>query len=225
MFSVIIPVYNEERTIRCVIERALKTFERDNFEIIVVDDHSTDGSFSIIKDFKNSIKIIRHKKNKGKGGAIITGLRESKGEYIGIQDADMEYNMEELKILFFRAKRYNLKAIFGSRFKKKNKVIYPHYLLGNITMAIITSILFGKFITDPYTCYKIIKADLFKSLNLKSKRFEIEAEITGKILKRKIKIFEFPVSYKPRRLKEGKKIRFVDAIKGFLTLIKIRFSK
>jgi len=225
MFSIIIPVYNEEKTIKDVLEIAISIFNDKNFEIIVVDDGSTDNSYSIIKKYEKYIKILRHNKNIGKGRAIITGLNSSKGDFIGIQDADLEYNMKELKKIFKMAEEKDLNAVFGSRVKKKNPVIYLHYLLGNLTMAGITTILFGKLITDPYTCYKVIKRDIFKKMNLTSKSFEIEAEITAKLLKNKINIIEIPISYSPRRLKEGKKIKFKDAIKGALTFLKIRFSR
>jgi len=214
MFSIIIPVYNEEKTIKDVLEIAISIFNDKNFEIIVVDDGSTDNSYSIIKKYEKYIKILRHNKNIGKGRAIITGLNSSKGDFIGIQDADLEYNMKELKKIFKMAEEKDLNAVFGSRVKKKNPVIYLHYLLGNLTMAGITTILFGKLITD-----------IFKKMNLTSKSFEIEAEITAKLLKNKINIIEIPISYSPRRLKEGKKIKFKDAIKGALTFLKIRFSR
>lgn len=219
--SVIMPTYNEEETLSKIIDRVLK--QKNVNEIIVVDDGSKDKSWNILKSIKNpKVKPFKHNKNQGKGAAIITGINKAKFDYILIQDADLEYDPVNYPALFEKATQKV--TIFGSRLKTKNNFAYIRTYLGNIFITTIGNILFNIRLTDSYTCYKLIPTNIAKSLNLNSNGFEIEAEITGKLAKRKIPIVEVPISYKPRNYKQGKKIKAKDAIKGFLTYLKIRFS-
>lgn len=223
--SIIVPVYNEEKTIEKVIEQ-LKTidfgFEK---EIIIVDDGSTDNTPNILKklqitDYK--LQIIFHDKNEGKGVAISTGIKNSTGDIIAIQDADLEYNPEELKFLINPIIKNEADIVYGSRLIRENPVIYKKYYLGNKFISWIISLLFGVKVTDSYTCYKVFRKKVIENIELKSKHFEIEAELTCKFLKNGYKILELPISYNPRTLEEGKKIKLKDALVGLITILKIK---
>ncbi|MFQ3675008.1 MAG: glycosyltransferase family 2 protein [Endomicrobiia bacterium] len=222
--SIIIPVFNERNTIEEVIKKVLNLpLEK---EIIIVDDGSTDGTREILEQLKiknENIKVLFHKKNLGKGAAIRTALEKVSGEIVCIQDADLEYNVDEIVKLVEGFKDSSIEAVFGSRFLKTNPVVYKKYYLGNKTITFFINLFYGGKLTDSYTCYKLVRSDIIKKLNLESKRFEIEAEISIKLLKNKIKILELPISYNPRKIEEGKKINFKDAIKAFLVMIKYKF--
>jgi glycosyltransferase involved in cell wall biosynthesis len=222
--SIIVPAYNEEKTIGNV----LNTLNTVDFglkkEIIVVDDGSIDNTRVIIEKFKNNnLKIVSHKTNQGKGAAIKTGIQNSTGDIIVIQDADLEYNPQELKNLIQPIIDKKNSVVYGSRFLKENPCIYKSYYLGNILISSLISFLFKQKVTDSYTCYKVFHKTVFKDIEIKSKRFEFEAEITCKLLKNKYKILELPISYNPRSIQQGKKIKFKDAIIGILTILKIKF--
>ncbi|MEW6556907.1 MAG: glycosyltransferase family 2 protein [Elusimicrobiota bacterium] len=229
--SIIIPVYNEEHTVEQIINTVSALNPK---EIIIVDDGSTDGTREILEKLKISaeggsasgeknkkLKIIYHDKNQGKGSAIRTALKHMTGEIVAIQDADLEYNPEELKKLVIPIIDKKTDVVYGSRFfQKPVKNIYKRYKLGNWFLSKLISVLCSQKITDSYTCYKVFNTDVIKSIELESKRFEFEAEITVKLLKKGIKILELPIDYNPRRLGEGKKIGWLDAIKGILTIVK-----
>ncbi len=218
--SIIIPVYNEKDFIEKLIN-LVKEIPVEK-EIIVVDDCSKDGTGEVIKKIEG-IKAISHDINKGKGSAIRTGLQYAKGEYTIIQDADLEYNPFDIPRLFDYAIKNSIYAVYGSRFKGKGKFL-PHSYFANRVLTMLTDILFGGNISDMETCYKLVRTDLLRSLNLKSKRFEIEPEITSKLLRKKIKIHELPIRYKGRTESEGKKIHWKDAVVAIIVLFKIFIS-
>ncbi|MDW8056595.1 MAG: glycosyltransferase family 2 protein, partial [Elusimicrobiota bacterium] len=194
--SIIIPVYNEEKTILAVVDKVLKTDFGISKEIIIVDDGSTDETPSILKKLQISdCKIIFHTTNKGKGAAVKTGIENSTGDIIAIQDADLEYNPEELKYLIKPILEGKSLVVYGSRFMKDNPVLYKKYYLGNKFMSWFISLLFGQKITDSYTCYKVFHKKVLENIKLESKRFELEAELTCKFLKYGYKILELPISY------------------------------
>jgi glycosyltransferase involved in cell wall biosynthesis len=194
------------------------------YEIILVDDGSTDKSKKILVEIcgQGLVKIL-HETNKGKGQAIISGLEKTQGQYIAIQDADLEYDPRNLLELFKMAEEKK-EIVFGVRDGKKGYIMNR---LGNKVLALVCNLLFhsGKKIYDPYTCYKIIPREIMKSLDLKSSGFEIEAEITAKLLKKKINILETPIKYEPRSFKDGKHIGWIDGIKGLMKLFEIKILK
>lgn len=218
--SVIIPVYNEKDTILAVIEKIISLpIEK---EVIIVDDGSTDGTREILKESRSdNLKIILKEKNEGKGSAIREGLKYATGDYIIFQDADMELEPADI-ILMLKTVNDRNKVIYGSRFLKKQSVPLIN-LLANRLLTQLTNILFGCKITDMETCYKLCPRELLLSLDLKANRFEIEPEITCKILKRGYKIKEIPIKYHPR--KEGKKINWKDGVKAIFYLFKYRFIR
>lgn len=232
--SILVPVYNEEQTIKRVINKLLELKLPWNTEIIVVDDGSTDRTGSILRKakfkHKTDIKIIRHKFNKGKGKAIQSGIGKATGDYLLIQDADLEYDPSEIPKLiapllndkYKRSRASVMMAVYGSRFKKGKPAISPIYYIGNIFLTQITNILYGTSLTDMETGYKLLPAKFMKSLKLVAKRFDIEPEITAKLIKAKIPIIEVPISYKGRSHLAGKKLTPADAFSAIKTLISLR---
>lgn len=227
--SVIIPVYNESKTIK----KILKKIEAVDLkkEIIIVDDGSTDGTREILKALKrNSVfnsntKIVFHRKNKGKGSAIKTGLKYVKGNIVIIQDADLEYDPQDYLKLIQPVVDGKSKVVYGSRFKIAQKGRYSSlwFFLGGQLLTFLANLLYKTNITDEPTCYKVFDAQLLKSLNLNCQRFEFCPEVTAKIAKGGYKIHEVPIHYQPRHPSEGKKIKPRDGLVGAWILIKYRF--
>jgi len=220
--TIIVPVYNEERTLTSIIT-ALGA-KCPEAQIIYVDDGSRDASLLMLQSGARESDTVVHKENGGKGSAIRKGLELASGRYTVIQDADLEYDPSEIKLLVDAAKAHHGSAIFGSRFLRPNPHIYKRFLLGNKTLTFVLNMLYGSHLTDSYTCYKLLPTELFQSLNLQARGFELEAEICAKCIKRKIPIREIPISYKPRTIAEGKKINARDAWKGLKMMVKLRFA-
>ena len=218
--SILVPVYNEEKTINEVID-VLAKLPLDK-EIIVIDDGSKDKTREILKN-NPKVKAIFHETNLGKGKAIHTGLEHAAGDIICIQDADLEYDPNEIPNLLKGFDDCEVDAVYGSRFLKKNPNIYKRYLLGNKILTGLINLFYGANFTDSYTCYKLIRKDIFKKLKIESSRFEMEAEISIKLIKMKCRIKEIPINYAPRTLEQGKKINWVDAVKGVFTVLKYYF--
>lgn len=224
--SILMPVYNEKATLGRIIDR-LKTLPIDK-ELIIVDDCSTDGSREILKSqYKNQpgISVIFHKDNMGKGAAVRTALKEAAGDYAIIQDADLEYNPEDYLLLLDAAVREKIGVVYGSRFLKTWRVTSFCHFLVNRFLTIVTNILYRCNLTDMETCYKLINTEVFRGLDIESRRFEIEPEITAKLLKKGYDIIEVPISYKGRSYHEGKKITWRDGFVTLWTLLKYRFKK
>jgi glycosyltransferase involved in cell wall biosynthesis len=218
--SIIIPIYNEEKTLLQVVAKIQTSFQRENYEIILVNDGSKDGTADILSKMTDPhIHKITHERNYGKGKAICTGISKATGDYVAIQDADLEYDPNTLYELWQTIDNADT-ILYGKRDGKKG------YLLGRLGNRILSqtcNILFSTKLKDIYTCYKIIPLSLVKSLNLESNGFEIEAEITAKILKKKKSILELPIPYSPRSFKEGKHIRWQDGYKGIMKLLEVKF--
>ncbi|XRP97110.1 glycosyltransferase family 2 protein [Methanocaldococcus sp. 16A] len=229
--SIVIPAYNEEKTIEKILEKVLNVKLPLEKEIIVVNDGSTDRTKEIIENFiKNhpneNIKLI-NKKNEGKGSALKVGIKHSTGDIIIIQDADLEYDPNDYPKLIKPILEGKAKVVYGSRLRKiENKFSHISFLIGGICITLITNILYFTFLTDEPTCYKVFHKDLKDILiNAEGNRFDWEPEVTAKILRKGYKIYEVPINYYPRTLKEGKKIRWKDGFEAILTLIKWRFKK
>lgn len=219
--SIIIPVYNESKTIGEII-RQIKAVKNFSKEIIVVDDASTDGTSGVIKVIKD-ITALRHKTNLGKGAAIRTGIAHATGDYVLIQDADLEYDPQDIKNLLEPIRLGKAEVVYGSRFTGQHRNMFFWHWIGNQVLTLITNILFNTTLSDMETCYKIIPLSLLRSLNVKAKRFEFEPEVTAKVLKRGVRIWEVPISYAGREFQEGKKISWKDSIPALWTLLKYRF--
>ncbi|MBU2577242.1 glycosyltransferase family 2 protein [Patescibacteria group bacterium] len=225
--SVVIPVFNEEKTIEKIVEKVLS--EETPKEIIIVDDGSFDKTREILKRIKgNNIKVIFHEKNRGKGAAVRTGIKNAGGDFLIIQDADLEYDPECYQKLVNITSR-EIKVVYGTRLKNlkfrlfgKQKTPMPLHFVANRFLTSLTNFLYGSKITDLETCYKLMAKEVYQSINLVSSGFEIEPEITAKILKKGFEILETPIVFKPRTYKQGKKIKGKDAVKAVYTLIKYR---
>lgn len=219
--TVLVPAYNEAKTIETVMHAL--SHACPDAQIVYVDDGSRDGTGDLMKRFARAQDTVITKPNGGKGSAIREGLAQATGEYTVIQDADLEYDPREIAALLERAERQPGSAVFGSRFLRPNPNIYKRFLLGNKVMTALVNLFFGSRLTDSYTCYKLLPTSLFRSLELRSDGFELEAEICCKTLRKGVAIEEIPVTYRPRSIEQGKKIRFADAVKGAWTIVRLRF--
>lgn len=234
LLSIIIPVYNEEKTIGIVIDKLIKLSIPDvEREIIIVDDGSRDTSVKIIKSklLKNgSIRLLEHKKNKGKGAAVVTGFSDAKGGILLIQDADLEYNPNDIPKLLKPILLRKEKVVYGTRLRRsavlfgKDRTPLPFHFFGNKFLSLATSILYGESISDMETGYKVFEKSALQGITLKSKSFDFEPEVTAKVLRQGIHILELDIETNPRGYEDGKKIRPVhDGIIALWTLIKYRF--
>jgi len=223
--SIIVPVYNEEKTLEKILDRVKAVKLSIEKEIIIIDDFSSDSTREILKKIKDpQIKVIYHEKNQGKGSAIRTGIKYTTGDIFIIQDADLEYSPEEYPQLIQPILDGKTQVVYGSRYKgkKSGKNIMIH-LWGNKILTLITKILYLQNISDMETCYKVFKKDVLEGIRLKAKRFDFEPEITAKIIKKGYKIYEVPITYRSRLFDEGKKITWKDGVKALFYLIKYRF--
>ena len=219
--SVIIPVYNEERYIEQVLNKVNDEKKNINLEIIVSDDCSKDNTIKIIEKNKHLYDVlIKSQKNKGKGSAIIEATKHVTGDYILIQDADLEYDPKDYNKLIEPIKKFKADVVYGSRFKgsEAKRILYFKNRIANYFLSFLVSILTNINFSDVETGYKLVKSDLFKKLNLKENTFAIEIEITMKLAKKNLKFYEVGISYNGRTFEEGKKIRMID---GFMAFFKI----
>lgn len=222
LLSVIVPVYNETGTIRQILEK-INAVKIDK-EIIVVDDGSSDGTEKILRDIKyNNLKIIHHSSNRGKGAAFLTGLFHAQGDFVIIQDADLEYEPNDYLKLMEVIKENNADIVLGARFKKGYHGLFIHRF-GNRLLTGLLNLLFDLKLNDCFTCYKLFRRDTINLLNLKAQSFTIETEIVAKAARKGLRIVEVPISYYPRLYSEGKKIRCKDGIRAIRSIIKYRFS-
>ncbi len=228
--SIVIPVFNEERTVLDVLNKVNAVdFGSVKKEIIVIDDGSTDSSLKLLTDLKKSKKIdftlISHEINKGKSSALRTGFKHSKGDVVVVQDGDMEYDPKDFIKMLDVMKRKGVKVVYGSRRLERQNKQYSglSFYMGGLLLTHLTNFLYGSNITDEPTCYKMFDKKLLDSLNLVSKRFEFCPEVTSKVLRSGESIHEVPIIYNPRHVDQGKKIKFSDFFDAAWTLIKYRF--
>jgi glycosyltransferase involved in cell wall biosynthesis len=224
LLSVVMPVYNERATVLEIVGRVLAVSLR--IELIAVDDASTDGTRDVLQQLarERGFKLLLLEENRGKGAAVRRGIAEARGDVIVVQDADLEYSPEEYPELIDLIVRGKADAVFGSRFIGRHRCfLFTHYL-ANLFLNLVTNVLYNTTMTDMETCFKAVRADLLKSLELKSDRFGIEPEITAKLFKRGARVYEVPITYEGRDYSEGKKISWKDGFPALWTLVKYRFT-
>lgn len=216
-----IPAFNEAATIGVVLQKLLPM--KEVYEVIVIDDGSRDATAKIVKKHKHKkLTLILHGKNQGKGKAIQTGLKQVKGDYVLIQDADLEYDPADIPQLIEPIKKGRVNVVYGSRFFGPHSNMFFWHLLGNRFLNFVVNLWFDSILSDMETCYKVLPTKVMKELSLKENDFRIEPEITCKLLLRQEKIMEVPISYVSRTFEEGKKITWRDGFKALATITRIR---
>lgn len=222
--TVLIPIYNEVNTVREILRRVQD--QGITSEILLIDDGSTDGTRQILAemDGKDSVRVILHDRNQGKGAAVRTGLKEAQGDVILIQDADLEYDPRDYPALLKPIEEGLAEVVYGSRFLggPRRTTMFWH-MVANRWLTFFTNLLYDTILTDMETGYKVFRREVVDSMPLHARRFEFEPEFTAKILKRKYRIFEVPITFNPRDYQEGKKIGIKDAFEAIWALLKYRF--
>ena len=222
--SVLIPVHNEENTVEKLIRRVEATKLVD--EIVVVDDASTDGSLKILEKLAEAkhIKLLSHETNRGKGAALRTALTAASGDLLLVQDADLEYDPRDYQALLNPIQDGNADVVYGSRFMggARRPLLFWN-MVANRILTLMTNVLYNNILTDMETGYKLFKREVILSIPFHSNRFNFEPEITAKLLKRRVRIFEVPITFNPRDYSEGKKIGIKDAFQAVWALLKYRF--
>ena len=234
ILSIIIPAYNEENTIipllNAVLNSDINTIQK---ELIIVDDHSSDNTFNLIENYKKThsginITLLKNSKNKGKGYCLSKGIKQSKGDMILFQDADLEYNPNEYMELIDPILKGKADVVYGSRFRgsKPHRILFFWHTIGNKFLTFFSNIFTNLNLTDMETCYKVFSRKIIDQIHIKEKRFGIEPEITSKVSKIKgVRIYEVGISYYGRTYDEGKKIGWKDGFRALYSIIKYNFVK
>lgn len=226
VLSIITPVYNEIETIRELVKRVENvSFRGAKPQFILVDDGSTDGTRAVLKKIRKKHTVLFHDQNQGKGAAIRTGLAVATGDVIVVQDADLEYDPSELNLLLKEIKKGQHHLVYGSRILGRGAKVYSSFIfhIGGHLVTFWTNVLYGTHLTDEATCYKMFTREVLNGITIESKGFEFCPELTAKAIKAGYTIIEVPVSYHPRGINEGKKIKIRDGLIALRTLTKIKF--
>jgi glycosyltransferase involved in cell wall biosynthesis len=222
LLTVVMPVYNEVKTVRMVIDRVLD-LDLD-VELIVVDDGSTDGTRDVLSNLDDErVRVVFQERNQGKGAAVRTGYQHARGEFVTIQDADLELNPAEIPALLQPILDGTADVVYGSRFVYGWAHRNALNAFANRFLSGLTNVLYGTRIRDMEACYKVFRTELLTHFTLRANRFDFEPEITAKLSKMGLRIVELPVSYKPREFTDGKKIHWKDGFEAIYTLVKYRF--
>ena len=221
--SVVIPCYNESKTIESIVE-AVKAGPVKNLEIIIVDDFSTDGTRDILENkISNKVeKVLYHEKNQGKGAALRTGIKAATGDVLVIQDADLEYDPQEYPLLLELIENDRADVVYGSRFMGggPHRVVYFWHMVGNRFLTLLSNMFTNINLTDMETCYKMFRREIIQAVNIKEDRFGFEPEITAKVARMNCRIYEVGISYYGRTYVEGKKIGWKDGFRAIYAILK-----
>jgi dolichol-phosphate hexosyltransferase len=220
--SVLVPVHNEERTLPALLD-AVESRE-EVYELVIVDDGSTDATPEILaaRRFRVRARVIRHPRNRGKGKALRTAIEAASGDVAVVQDADLEYDPSDFPRLLAPLERPGVEIVYGTRSFSSHSAYSFWFVMGNKAVTLWNNLLFNSYLSDLETCYKLMPLEVWRSLDLRSNGFEIEPEITAKLLKRGHRIFEVPISYAARSRAEGKKLTYRDGLRAIWTLTRIR---
>jgi dolichol-phosphate hexosyltransferase len=226
MLSILMPVYNERERVERAIAEVLATDLPDEFELIVIDDGSTDGTREILRGgrWDRRVRLFEHPQNRGKGAAVQTALAEARGEYAAIFDADLEYDPADLGLLMPPLLDGRANACFGVRAFDGYTSHSFLFVLGNKGVTLACNVLFNVYLHDIMTCHKMIRTDVFRALPLRSAGFSIEPEIAARLVQTGERIFEVPVHYRARSTEEGKKLTALDGFRVLGTLIRCRIT-
>ena len=222
--SILMPVYNEYATLAAAVKEVLEVNYPCSFELLIVDDGSTDGTRDLYPSLTDDPRVVvkLHERNQGKGGAIRTAAREATGDYMIICDADLEYSPAQIPSLLAPVIAGDATVVYGTRtFGSHNAYSYV-YVLGNKGVTTTANVLFNCYISDLETCFKLIPTELYRDLRVKSAGFGMEAEITGKLLRRGVRPYEVPISYKARTREQGKKLTMWDGVEALGILVRER---
>jgi glycosyltransferase involved in cell wall biosynthesis len=222
--SVIVPVYNELNTVAEIVRRMRTVTLPVEREIIIVDDGSDDGTRPVLAQLSDStVRVVLHSRNQGKGAAIQTGLAQVSGDLVLIQDADLEYDPDDWPKLLAPILKGRAQVVYGSRFTgERRNMLFLHWV-GNRFLSLVTNLLYNTTLSDMETCYKLFDRAVLDGISLRSQRFDFEPEVTAKVLRQGIRIYEVPISYSGREIDEGKKITWRDGITALWALVKYRF--
>ncbi|MEV0713365.1 glycosyltransferase family 2 protein [Asanoa sp. NPDC050611] len=224
--SILMPVYNEEERIAEALKQALAVEYPCEIEMVVVNDGSRDGTQSILDAADDSrLRVITHPRNAGKGAAIKTAVDNAEGDYMVILDADLEYDPMDIPRLLAPVLDGRAKVVYGNRTFGSHSAYSFWYVMGNKAVTTAANVLFNSYIGDLETCFKLLPVSLYRSLDVKSRGFGMEAEVTGKLLRRKIRPYEVPISYRARGREEGKKITWKDGVEALWILGRERARK
>lgn len=222
--SVIIPVYNERHTVEELLRR-VQAVNLDT-EIILIDDRSTDGTREILERLAPDVDLVLfHDENQGKGAAMRSGIARATGDYVVIQDADLEYDPEDFHALLRPVLKGKADVVYGSRFTGERRNMFFHHWIGNKLLTLVTNVLYNTTLSDMETCYKLFRTDIIQGIDIASNGFTVEPEITAKLLRQGVRIYEVPISYAGRDYAEGKKITWRDGIWALLTLVRYRIFR
>jgi len=223
--SIIVPVFDERNTVVEIVRRMRAVPLPLDREIVLVDDGSTDGTRDVLRQLADStVRVVYHEDNRGKGAAIRTALEQVTGDLVLVQDADLEYDPNDWPRLLAPVLRGNAQVVYGSRFTgERRNMLFLHWV-GNRFLSLVTNILYNTTLSDMETCYKLFDRDVLAGIRLRSSRFDFEPEVTAKVLRRGIRIYEVPISYAGREFDEGKKITWRDGLKAVAAHVRFRFG-
>lgn len=226
MLSVLMPVYNERSTVERAIREVLEAELPVDIELIVVDDGSTDGTRELLElsDWPHEVTLLFHERNQGKGAAVRTALRAASGDISAVFDADLEYDPADLAVLLPPLLDGRANAVFGVRAFDGYTSHSFLYVLGNKVVTLTANLLFNVYLRDIMSCHKMIRTDVFRSLPLRASGFDIEPEVTARLLQRGERIFELPIQYRARTSEEGKKLTAADGLRVIRTLLRCRLA-
>ncbi len=221
--SVIVPVFDERNTVVEIVRRMRAVELPVDLEIVLVDDGSTDGTSDVLTQLADStVRVVTHNENRGKGAAVRSGLEHVTGDLVLVQDADLEYDPADWPKLLNPLLRGKAVVVYGSRFTgERRNMLFLHWV-GNRLLSLVTNVLYNTTLSDMETCYKLFDRRVLDDITLRAQRFEFEPEVTAKILRRGIRIYEVPISYTGREFHEGKKITWRDGFVALWTLVKYR---